>query len=114
MLAVVKNREGDDDGDGYVVSLFVEGHAHSLTTPSKVHLLPSHRNMLQAHRALTKQLENANIPKNQQMSVLELQAGGLQNVGFLARDLYNVGRDRRRLLDGRDANMLYEHFEIEK
>ena len=37
-LAVVKSKSGT-----YVVSLFVEGHNHLLTSPKRVHLLRSHR-----------------------------------------------------------------------
>ena len=35
-------------------------------------------------------------------------------MGFLERDLRNAERDRRKLLLGQDANMLFEHFDIEQ
>lgn len=46
-LAVVKNRSGG----GFVVTQFVEGHSHPLTTPTRVHLLRSHREVPLANKA---------------------------------------------------------------
>ncbi|XP_058211550.1 protein FAR1-RELATED SEQUENCE 5-like [Rhododendron vialii] len=109
-LTVVKNRSGE----GFVVTQFVEGHSHPLTTPKKVHFLRSHRRVSIAQKALTQQLAAANVSTSQQMSILELQAGSLENVGCLRRDIYNSQRDTRKYLDGHDANMLKEHFETEK
>ncbi|XP_058218898.1 protein FAR1-RELATED SEQUENCE 5-like [Rhododendron vialii] len=107
-LAVVRK------GEVFVVSKFVEGHNHELTTPRKVHLLKSHRRVSAAQKALTQQLSAANVPTYQQMSIFELQAGGIENVGFLPRDLYNDKRDTKNVVHGHDANILYEHFEIEQ
>ncbi|XP_058182725.1 protein FAR1-RELATED SEQUENCE 5-like [Rhododendron vialii] len=100
--------------EGFVVSNFVEGHSHSLTTPRKTHLLKSHRRISDAQKSLTQHLAAANVPPHQQMSILELQAGGLGNVGFLPQDLYNKNRDERNCVDGYDADMLYEYFETEQ
>ncbi|KAF7139329.1 hypothetical protein RHSIM_Rhsim07G0159000 [Rhododendron simsii] len=109
-LSVVKNRSGE----GFVVTQFVEGHNHPFTTPRKRHLLKSHRRMSDVQKALTQQLAAANVPTHQQMSILELQAGGLENIGFLSQDLYNDKRDRRKFVDGHDANMLCEYFEMKQ
>ncbi|XP_058217561.1 protein FAR1-RELATED SEQUENCE 5-like [Rhododendron vialii] len=107
-LAVVRKCEV------FVVSKFVESHNHELTMPRNVHLLKSHRRVLAAQKALTEQLSAANVPTCQQMSIFELQTGGIKNVGFLPRDLYNDKRDRKNVVHGHDANMLYEHFEMEQ
>ncbi|XP_042467641.1 protein FAR1-RELATED SEQUENCE 5-like [Zingiber officinale] len=40
-------------GSAWVVTNFTEGHNHPLSTPSKVHLLRSHRNVSAAKKALT-------------------------------------------------------------
>ncbi|KAF7145619.1 hypothetical protein RHSIM_Rhsim04G0129100 [Rhododendron simsii] len=109
-LVVVRARSGE----GFAVSNFVEGHSHSLTTPRKTHLLRSHRRISDAQKSLTRHLATANVPPHQQMSILELQAGGLENVGFIPRDLYNKNRDERNCVDGYDADMLYEYFETEQ
>ncbi|KAF7135397.1 hypothetical protein RHSIM_Rhsim08G0139400 [Rhododendron simsii] len=107
-LAVVRK------GEVFVVSKFVEGHNHEITMPRKVHLLKSHRQVLAAQKVLTQQLSAANMPTYQQMSIFELQAGGIEDVGFLPRDLYNVKRDRKNVVHGHDANILYEHLEVEQ
>ncbi|KAF7144553.1 hypothetical protein RHSIM_Rhsim04G0131200 [Rhododendron simsii] len=82
--------------------------------PRKKHFLRSHRRVSVAQKALMQQLATANVSTSQQMSVLKLQAGGLENVGCLRRDIYNSQRDMRKYVDGHDANLLKELFEIEK
>ncbi|KAI8538412.1 hypothetical protein RHMOL_Rhmol09G0101000 [Rhododendron molle] len=109
-LTVVKKRSGE----GFVVTQFVEGHSHALTTPRKKHFLRSHRRVSVAQKVLTQQLVAANVSTSQQMSLLELQAGGLENVGCLQRDIYNSRRDMREYVNGHDANMLKELFKSEK
>lgn len=59
-LAVVRSKMGT-----YVVSLFVESHNHTLTTPKRVHLLRSHCIMLEAKKSLTQQFSTVNIPTHQ-------------------------------------------------
>ncbi|KAL2475390.1 Protein FAR1-RELATED SEQUENCE 5 [Abeliophyllum distichum] len=48
-LSVVKQQIGDM----WVVNKFIEEHNHALTTPSKVHLLRSHRSVSATKKALT-------------------------------------------------------------
>ncbi|ESR42104.1 hypothetical protein CICLE_v10013881mg, partial [Citrus x clementina] len=108
-LAVVKSKSGT-----YVVSVFEEDHNHPLTTPRRVHLLRSHRNVSEVKRSLTHQLAAANIPIHQQISVLELQGGGIQNIGCLGKDLYNDETKSKNKVKGHDADMLLEHFQLEK
>ncbi|KAF7134773.1 hypothetical protein RHSIM_Rhsim08G0142800 [Rhododendron simsii] len=105
-LAVMRARSGE----GFVVSNFVEGHSHPLTTPRKAHLLKSHRRISDAQKSLTQHLAAANVPPHQQMSILELQVGGLEHVEFLPRDLYNKNRDERNCVDGYGADMLLQVF----
>ncbi|KAF7140291.1 hypothetical protein RHSIM_Rhsim06G0088300 [Rhododendron simsii] len=109
-LAVVRSKSGDK----YVVSQFVEARNHPLTSPGRTHLLRSHRKVTAAKRALAEQLSQTNVPTCQQMSVFEVQAGGLENVGFGVQDLYNTERDIRSALLGQDADMLFEYFEIQQ
>ncbi|XP_038719802.1 protein FAR1-RELATED SEQUENCE 5-like [Tripterygium wilfordii] len=98
----------------FIVSMFCEAHNHVLTTPRKVHLLRSHRTMSTAKKALTQQLSAANVPIHQQISILELEAGSLENIGCTEKDFYNARRDEVKLFAGHDAQMLYEYFEAEK
>ncbi|XP_058219912.1 protein FAR1-RELATED SEQUENCE 5-like [Rhododendron vialii] len=107
-LVVVRKREV------FVVSKFVKGHNNELTTPRKVHLLKSHLQVSVAQKALTQQLSAANVSTYQQISIFELQVGGLENVEFLPQDLYNDKRDMKNVVHGHDVNMLYEHFENEQ
>ncbi|KAI8568306.1 hypothetical protein RHMOL_Rhmol02G0188100 [Rhododendron molle] len=109
-LSVVRN----NIGEGFVVIQFLEAYNHKLTSPGRVHLLPSHPRMSAAARSLTKDLAAANVPPCQQMAILEVQAGGVENIGFTNRDLHNSDRNNRKKYAGHEANMLYEKFEIEK
>ena len=43
------------------------------------------------------------MPAHQQINIMELQAGGLENVGCTKRDFYNVEQDLRKKYDGKDA-----------
>ncbi|KAF7143399.1 hypothetical protein RHSIM_Rhsim05G0139300 [Rhododendron simsii] len=107
-LAVVRK------GEKYVVSQFVEDHNHSLASPRRAHLLPSYRKVSAAKKALIEQLSAANVPTCQQMTICELESGGIENVGCSQQDLYNYKRDKKMTVDGHDANMLYEYFQSEK
>ncbi|KAI8568290.1 hypothetical protein RHMOL_Rhmol02G0186700 [Rhododendron molle] len=95
-LSVVRN----NIGEGFVVIQFLEAHNHELTSPRRVHLLPSHRRMSAAARSLTKDLAAANVPPCQQMAILEVQAGGVENIGFTNRDLHNSDRNNRKKYAG--------------
>ncbi|KAH0974872.1 hypothetical protein GBA52_016771 [Prunus armeniaca] len=86
-LAVVKSKSRT-----YVVSLFVERHNHPLTSPKRVHLLRSHRTVSNSHKCITQLFSTANIPTHQQFSLLEMQVGGIENVGCLEKDIYNNER----------------------
>ncbi|KAF7132899.1 hypothetical protein RHSIM_Rhsim09G0160700 [Rhododendron simsii] len=79
-----------------------------------VHLLHSHRKVTPVQKCLMQQLGDANMPPFQQMSILELQSGGLQNVGFTKKDLYNDRRDKKKLVYGHDGNLMYEYLQSEK
>ncbi|KAL5744290.1 hypothetical protein ACOSP7_027152 [Xanthoceras sorbifolium] len=59
-------------------------------------------------------LSAANIPTHQQISILEMEAGGIQNIGCTKTDIYNYERDLRNAMKGHDAELLYEYFESEQ
>ena len=75
-IAVLRSNSG-----AYVVSQFLEGHCHPLSTPSKKHLLRLHRSVWSAQNSLTQQLRVVNILSNQQFNFLGVQAGGSENTG---------------------------------
>ncbi|KAL2512891.1 Protein FAR1-RELATED SEQUENCE 5 [Abeliophyllum distichum] len=109
-LAVVKQQTGQL----WVVNKFVEEHNHALTTPSRVHLLRSHRHVSATKKALTQQFAEANIPTCQQIRLLELDSGGPSSVGCVERDLRNHERNIREEQRGHDAETLIEYFTFEK
>ncbi|CAA0812843.1 Protein FAR1-RELATED SEQUENCE 11 [Striga hermonthica] len=66
-------KKSQDDGM-WIVSCFIEQHNHPLTTPNKVHLLPSHRIVSTTKKALVQQFSEANIPISQQVMLLPVAA----------------------------------------
>ncbi|KAL6193058.1 hypothetical protein ACLB2K_034143 [Fragaria x ananassa] len=98
----------------YRISNFVKEHNHLLSLPEEVHQLRSHRKMSEAKKILSQQLGLVNIPPHKQFSILEVQAGGIQNIGCTKTDLYNYARDLRREYKGHDAKMLNDYFHGEQ
>ncbi|XP_073047683.1 protein FAR1-RELATED SEQUENCE 5-like [Primulina eburnea] len=90
-ISVVK----EQTGPGWVVSTFVESHNHSLSTPSKVHLLRSHRGISASKKMLSQQFAEANVPTCQQMRLFEIESGGPEHVGFIERDIRNYEQSVR-------------------
>ncbi|XP_057811860.1 protein FAR1-RELATED SEQUENCE 5-like [Salvia miltiorrhiza] len=83
-------------------------------SPSKVHLLRSHRSVSIAKRALTQQFSKANVPTCQQMRLLEIEYGGPGHVGCTERDIRNIEQELRDEQKGVDAETLIEFFASEK
>ncbi|KAL2531252.1 Protein FAR1-RELATED SEQUENCE 5 [Abeliophyllum distichum] len=98
----------------WVVNKFVVEHNHALTTPSKVHLLRSHRNVSATKKALAHQFSEANIPTCQQLRIMEIDAGSLDSVGYVERYLMNHERNIQEELKGHDVETLIEYFSFEK
>ncbi|KAG6424546.1 hypothetical protein SASPL_114964 [Salvia splendens] len=109
-ISIVKQQTGSD----WSVSVFMEGHNHGLSTPSKVHLLRSHRSVSAVKRVLTQQFSEANIPTCQQMQLLEMESGGPESVGCTERDIRNLERELRNEQKGIDVETLIEFFTSEK
>ncbi|XP_073133316.1 protein FAR1-RELATED SEQUENCE 5-like [Henckelia pumila] len=109
-ISVVK----EQTGTGWVISTFVENHNHPLATPSKVHLLRSHRNVSASKKALSQQFAEANVPTCQQMRLFELEYGGPENVGCTKRDLRNHQRSLREEHMGMDAETFIDYLQSEK
>ncbi|CAL9024602.1 unnamed protein product, partial [Prunus brigantina] len=109
-LAILKVK----DKNKYIVVGFNEVHNHDLTTVDKVHLLRSHRNLTESTKVYSADMSKVNIPVYKQLSLLEVQVGGLENVGFVKRDVYNYLREVREEVIGHDAELLKEHFMAEQ
>ncbi|XP_004298125.1 PREDICTED: protein FAR1-RELATED SEQUENCE 5-like [Fragaria vesca subsp. vesca] len=54
------------------------------------------------------------IPTHQQISLLEVQLGGIENIGCTTKDIYNYDRDKREELKGHDGDILYAHFLLQQ
>ena len=109
-ISIVKQQTGPD----WSVSVFVEGHNHGLSTPSKVHLLRSHRNVSTVKKVLTQKFSEANILTCQQMQLLEIEYGGPESIGCTERDIRNFEKELRDEQKGIDAETLIEFFTSEK
>ncbi|XP_073119520.1 protein FAR1-RELATED SEQUENCE 5-like [Henckelia pumila] len=80
-------------GTNWAVSAFQESHNHPLSTPSKAHLLRSHRTVSEAKKALTQQFSEANVSTCQQIRLLEIEYGGSEHIGCTETDIRNFERD---------------------
>ncbi|XP_022897649.1 protein FAR1-RELATED SEQUENCE 5-like [Olea europaea var. sylvestris] len=87
----------------WIVSSFVESHNHALTTPTRVHLLRSHRHDSNAKKALIQHFSEATISTSQQISLMEIGFGGPQNIGCTKKDIRNYERDLREEMKGIDV-----------
>ncbi|KAI5324378.1 hypothetical protein L3X38_033451 [Prunus dulcis] len=83
------------DKNKYIVVGFNEVHNHDMTTVDKVHLLRSYRNLTESIKVYSTHMSKVNIHVHKQVNLLEVQVGGLENVGFVKRDVYNYARDMR-------------------
>ncbi|KAL2511137.1 Protein FAR1-RELATED SEQUENCE 5 [Abeliophyllum distichum] len=109
-LSVVKQQMGHL----WVVNKFVEEHNHALTTPSRVHLLRSHRHGSTTNKVLSQQFSEANIPTCQQIRLMEIDSGGPPSIGCVERDLRNYEQNIREEVRGHDAETFIELFTFEK
>ncbi|KAL8504275.1 hypothetical protein ACS0TY_022857 [Phlomoides rotata] len=109
-MTIVKQQRGSK----WIVSKFVENHNHCLTTPSKVHLLRSHRNVSAAKKILAEIFSQAKIPTCQKMRLMEIDYGGPENVGCTERDIRNYEQSLKELHKGHDAETLILSFKSEK
>ena len=66
--------------------------------------------MSAAKRVLSQQLSEANIPTCQQIRVMEIESGGVQNMGCIDKDLRNYEQRLREEHKEVDAETLLEFF----
>ena len=93
------------------VLYFEEGHSHALLTPSKTQFLRSHRHVTSVQRRLIDTFGEANIKTSQLMFVLEIEAGGAENIGCTEKDIRNAQIKNKKATKEIDAQLLLEHFE---
>ncbi|CAB4299897.1 unnamed protein product [Prunus armeniaca] len=98
----------------YTISLFAEGHNHKMTPSGRMHLLRSHRRISDSTKVLTKQLGSVNIPINQKVSIFEVQSGGMNKIGFIKKDIYNLECSVNGKLRNHDVELVTEYFMAEQ
>ncbi|CAL9029931.1 unnamed protein product, partial [Prunus brigantina] len=109
-IAVVKT----NGSKKYTISLFAEGHNHKMTPSERMHLLRSHRRISDSTKVLTKQLGSVNIPINQKVSIFEVQSGGMDKIGFIRKDIYNLECSVNGKLRNHDVELVTEYFMAEQ
>lgn len=77
------------------VTSFEEMHNHERTTPTRRHLLRSHRKVSHVKKSLVDKFSTANISTTHQMGVLDLRAGGFESTGCTEEDLRDYEGDKR-------------------
>lgn len=98
----------------YAFSLVVERHNHTMTPPERVHFMRSHRHISEPAKLLTKQLGSADIPTHKKMSILEVQSGGMEKIGFTKKDIYNFEYYESSLMKNHDVELVTEYFLAEQ
>ncbi|CAL2276482.1 unnamed protein product [Prunus armeniaca] len=83
-----------------------EGHNHTMTPPERVHFMRSHRHISEPTKLLTKQLGSADIPTHKKMSILEVQYGGMEKIGFTKKDIYNFEYYESDLMKNHDVELM--------
>ncbi|XP_008238706.1 PREDICTED: protein FAR1-RELATED SEQUENCE 5-like [Prunus mume] len=98
----------------YTISLFAEGHNHKITPSERMHLLRSHRRISDSTKVLTRQLGLVNIPINQKVSIFEVQSRGMDKIGFIKKDIYNLECSVNGKLRNNDVELVTEYFMAEQ
>ncbi|XP_042458601.1 protein FAR1-RELATED SEQUENCE 5-like [Zingiber officinale] len=104
----------EQTGSIWVVTNFIEDYNHPLSTPSKVHLLRSHRNISTTKKELIQQFSEANMSTCQPMQLLEIEYDGPERVGCTENDIENFEKELRDEQKDIDVETLIEFFASEK
>ncbi|XVF31790.1 hypothetical protein REPUB_Repub17cG0022700 [Reevesia pubescens] len=104
------------DGNGkWAVSYFEEEHNHKMCHESQTCFIRSNRKIKPSDLVEVKAMKGVGIRTSHIMNYLTQQAGGIQNVGFTTKDLYNqlnmVSRDE--IYNG-DANVVIAYFQVKQ
>ncbi|KAL4203146.1 hypothetical protein AMTRI_Chr01g102530 [Amborella trichopoda] len=88
-----------DDSGIWFIAKHEKEHCHALTSPSKVHLLRSHRKSLETKREVTGMCNSCGcgIGAPKIVNVLSTDVGGQRNLNFIERDSNNeIHRSQRK------------------
>ncbi|CAL8077923.1 unnamed protein product [Prunus armeniaca] len=110
----ILRKEFTNGSKKYTISLFAKGHNHKMTPLERVHFLRSHRRISDSTNVLTKQLGSFNIPIHQKVSIFEVQSGGMDKIGFIKKDIYNLECSVNGKLRNHDIELVTEYFMAEQ
>ncbi|KAL3631376.1 hypothetical protein CASFOL_024360 [Castilleja foliolosa] len=79
----------------YRIVKFIAGHNHDCVTPSKIHLIRSHRKITEAQKAEVDIAIGCGIAPRETMEFLAKHVGGREHLGFIADDCRNYLRSKR-------------------
>ncbi|VVA27899.1 Hypothetical predicted protein, partial [Prunus dulcis] len=65
-------------------------------------------------KVLTKKLGSVNIPIHQKVSIFEVQSGGMDKIGFIKKDIYNLECSVNGKLRNHDVELVTEYFMAEQ
>ncbi|KAI4323856.1 hypothetical protein L6164_023431 [Bauhinia variegata] len=95
-LAYLKVKLNIETSKWYVYN-FEPNHNHALVLPSYSHLIPSHRIMTDADKALINSMLGRGLKASTTMDFMTGLAGGPDKVGFTRKDLYNYAEKQRKM-----------------
>ncbi|CAH9144779.1 unnamed protein product [Cuscuta epithymum] len=98
----------------WTVTGFEKIHNHDLVSPSKIHLIRSHREVSSSKRILMNEWGDANIETHTQIRLLENEAGGLSTMGCTETDIYNYSASLKSKFNGIDVKTMIHGFQTEK
>ncbi|KAK6129284.1 hypothetical protein DH2020_036993 [Rehmannia glutinosa] len=105
-------RIGREKGEEWKVTRFVIEHNHEMVAVDQTHLLRSSRNISHAQKSTLEAMVNAVISIANDVSYMENEAHGPQNLGFIRKDAYNyLDRLRKHTkVENGDASALLQYF----
>ncbi|XP_058071011.1 protein FAR1-RELATED SEQUENCE 5-like [Magnolia sinica] len=96
----------------YSVNKFVAEHNHEVVTPTKVHMLRSHRSLTDDQKADIDIINDSGITPRAGVEYFSRKAGGRENMGFTSIDYKNyLQRKRMKAMEKGDAGAVLEYFQ---
>lgn len=98
------------DGSGYVVSIFHEGHSHTLCKESHSKFEKEGRKLSIFQKKAIVDNYKVNVGPSKTYRLFKEHVGGYENVRALKQDFKNFHRDVKALISDADAEMFVSYF----